>query len=350
MASNGTSTGGRRRGAVTGLIGVVSAAVLILASAAAAMPQAAPGFRCDSLIPPPDAAYGADGPYAMDQATVPNPAFRRQPVRLFLPRGAAGERPVVFFSHGFGPGVWQAYGDLIRHMVSRGDAVVYSTYPVIGATIPQRYDDLWAGFRAAAAQYADRLDLTHVAFVGHSFGGGATPAMAHRGIVQAGWGSVGAFMLELAPWYSYDLPADRLAAIPPRVVQAVEVYDHDVTNDPRMAIDLYDHSRATHRFFFRVRSTAVRGCVLTADHSTPGRNPSLRQKQYGVFRVFDALAAFAFGDSTGAMQTLEATKAAPTTAGYQPLRLESNPTPDDAGRSYRYPWSGAQNPRRSGRP
>ncbi|HEY5218903.1 MAG TPA: hypothetical protein VIJ16_03790, partial [Gemmatimonadaceae bacterium] len=136
--------------------------------------------------------------------------------------------------------------------------------------------------------------------------------------------------------------------IPPRVVQAVEVYDRDDTNDPRMAIDLYEHSAAKDRFFFRVQSAAVSGCAVTADHSTPGRNPSLRQKQYGVFRPFDALMDFAFGNAA-ARDSLAAMGGVSSSGGYAPLRLELRPVPADSGRSYNYPWDSPQNPQRDRR-
>jgi hypothetical protein len=91
------------------------------------------------------------------------------------------------------------------------------------------------------------MDLTRVAFVGHSFDGGATPAMARHGIVEQGWGSRGALVLELAPWYAYQATDAQLAALPASVVQAQEVYEQDDKNDWRLAIDLYEHAHAGDR-------------------------------------------------------------------------------------------------------
>ncbi len=326
------------------------AAIRTLVALAAAAPVAghaqgaATGASCDASIPAITAGYGANGSYAKEVQSMANPVFPRQPVDVFLPRGAAGKRPVVFFSHGFGPGVWRAYEDLITHMVSRGYIVVYSSYPVRGASIDQRYDDLWGGFRAAAARYAGRMDLTRVAFVGHSFGGGATPAMARHGIVEQGWGSRGALVLELAPWYAYQATDAQLAALPASVVQAQEVYEQDDKNDWRMAIDLYEHAHAGDRYFFVVQSATVHGCALTSDHSTPGRNASLRQKQYGVFGPFDALADYSLGGSAAARDSLMAMARGKPGAAYDPLRLEAHPAPNPSGK-YEFPWSSRQNPR-----
>jgi acetyl esterase/lipase len=332
----------------TTLAPCATAVVVSLAGARAAHAQSPTGACDRAAIPAITAGYGADGPYAMDEASATNPAFRREPVRIFLPRGAEAKRPVVFFSHGFGPGAWETYGDLIRHIVSRGYAVIFSTYPVARATLDGRYDDLWTGFVAAARREADRLDLTRVAFVGHSFGGGASPAMAYRGLVRQGWGSRGAFLYALAPWYALEMRDSQLAALPTGVPQVYEVYDQDTTNDPRMALDLYDRAPRGNRFFFEVQSDTVSGCVLTADHSTPGRNPSIRQKAYGVFRPFDALAAWIFDGDASARDSLAAMGVGTPSAGYQPLRRRLRPTPNDAGRTYRYPWNDRQNPRRAG--
>lgn len=323
---------------------VFAAIGLVLVAAGGTPAARAANAPCDPGVPAITSGYGADGPYAMDQASIPNPVFRRQPVTVFFPRGAAGKRPVVFFSHGFGPGVWQAYQDLIRHVVSRGYTVVFSSYPVVGASIDGRYDDLWGGFQAAASKFADRLDLTRVAFVGHSFGGGATPAMARHGIVEQGWGTHGALLLALAPWYSYQTTDAQLRSLPASLVQAQEVYEQDDKNDWRMAIDQYDHAPANARYFFVVRSATLHGCTLTADHSTPGRNVSVVQKQYGVFRAFDALADYALGGNAAAGDSLAAMAHGSPGAAYDPLRLVTAPAPNPNGK-YEFPWNSRQNPR-----
>jgi Chlorophyllase len=298
---------------------------------------------CDQQIPAIASGYGVDGPYTPDIQAIKNPGFSRKPVQVFFPVGANGKRPVIFFSHGFGPGKWDTYADLIKHMVSRGYIVVFSSYAEAFTSIDDRYSSLWQGFQAAAEQFPDRMDLTRVGFVGHSFGGGATPAMAYQGIVQHGWGKQGAFMLELAPWYSYQISNGQLQQLPASVLQLIEVYDKDDTNDHRMAIDIYNNSHMRNRYFFLVHSMTVGGCDVTADHSTPGRNVSLRQKQYAVFRPFDALADAAFNGSAPALSALP--DMALDHSGYQPLSLEIQPAPVEPESYYKYPWSSDKNPR-----
>jgi acetyl esterase/lipase len=296
---------------------------------------------CDPQIPAISSGYGADGPYKPDIESVDNPAFR-EPVQVFFPAGAPGKRPVIFFSHGYGPGVWEVYKDLIQHMVSVGEVVVFSGYPMIRASNDERYDDLWQGFKAAADRYDDRMDLSRVGFVGHSFGGGATPAMAYKGLVQQGWGKQGAFLMELAPWYAFQITDAEMQQYPAGTLQLVEVYDKDDTNDHRMGIDLYKSTKLAADYYVMVHSGTVAGCSLTADHSTPGRNPSLRQKQYAVFRPFDMLADAAFSGSTGARQALTGFG---TDGVYQPLSLVASPVPDQPESHYRNPWSDPKNQR-----
>ncbi|HEX6549610.1 MAG TPA: hypothetical protein VF117_02975 [Gammaproteobacteria bacterium] len=304
--------------------------------------------NCDGLIPPITSGYGADGQYQLSSSTIPNPSLHRKPVQVFFPQGATGKLPVIFFSHGFGPGKWESYADLIRHMVSRGYIVVFSSYAQAFTSIDGRYSSLWQGFQAAAEKYADRMDLSRVGFVGHSFGGGATPAMAYRGIVQHGWGKHGAFLMELAPWYVSQMNNGQLGRFPAGVLQVTEVYEQDDTNDHRMAIDIHAHTHMTDRYYLLVHSASIKGCAVKADHATPGRNTSLRQKQYAVFRPFDALADAAFNASTAARTALSDMAQTATGSAYQPLSLETQPAPLQPESYYRYPWSGKDNPRRDG--
>jgi hypothetical protein len=302
----------------------------------------------DGLISAITTGYGADGPYQMQIESIGNPGLRRKPVQVFFPEGAPGKRPVIFFSHGFGPGKWEFYSGLIRHMVSRGYIVVYSTYAEAFTSMDGRYDTLWRGFQAAANAFGDRMDLGRVGFVGHSFGGGATPAMAYRGIVQHGWGQHGAFTMELAPWYVYQMDNQQLGQFPADVLQVTEVYEQDDTNDHRMAVDIYAHTHMAGRYYLLVHSASINGCAVKADHATPGRNTSLRQKQYAVFRPFDALADAAFNASAAARIALAGMAQPAADGAYQPLSLEMRPAPLQPESYYRYPWSGKDNPRRDG--
>lgn len=321
----------------------LSLAVIALAAVSC---RAQTPSQCDTNIPPITAGYGADGPYKADMESVDNPGFARKPVEIFFPLRASGKRPVVFFSHGYGPGAWETNEGLIDHAVSRGYIVVFSSYPMIGVTMDARYDALWQGFQAAVDKFGDRMDLTRVAFVGHSFGGGANPSMAYDGIVKKGWGSNGAFLFELAPWYVYQMPNDKLAALPKSLAHAVEVYDKDNKNDHRMAIDLYANTPVDQRYYFLVHSETVAGCDITADHAVPGRNPSERQREYALYRPFDALAADAFDKSTEAKAALSTMGASTSVSPYQPLELVAHPSPVQPESYYDNAWSSSRNSRK----
>ncbi|MGH6985398.1 MAG: hypothetical protein ACRED9_00980 [Caulobacteraceae bacterium] len=314
---------------------IATAAVLSFCLASA---PASASARCGAQ--PITAGYGANGVYGIETEHLVNPGDENNEMTVYFPQGVAVPRPVVFFAHGFGPGLTATYADLIKHIVSKGYVVVFSTYPMMGVSIGDRYDSLWRGFAAAAARFHSRMDLSRVAFIGHSFGGGAVPAMAHEGLVEKGWGRKGAFLMELAPWYSFQITRGEFAKIPAAAAQFVEVYDKDNTNDHRIAIHLYDDSHAKDRYFFLVRSDDT--CGFTANHSTPGRNGSLIQKEYAIFRPFDALAALEFDADEAARGALE--KMGEPSPEYQPLRLLPNPTPDRPESYYRWPWDDSRNP------
>ncbi|HWA62650.1 MAG TPA: hypothetical protein VG939_14810 [Caulobacteraceae bacterium] len=313
------------------------------ATAALALLAAGPAGAATACDAPAIASgYGANGAFAWDVRSVANPGDAAQPVQVFLPRGAPGPRPVIFFAHGFGPGDWRNYEDLIGHMASRGYVVVFSSYEMLGVSLDQRYDALLQGDRAAAKAFAADMDLSRVGFVGHSFGGGAVPALAYDGLVRQGWGRNGAFLLELAPWYVLEADRARIEALPPGALEAAEVFDQDEINDHRMAIDLYQAIPSSQRWFFLAKSSGA-GCAVVADHATPGRNPSHIQREYAVFRPLDALAEAAFTGGAAARAALA--HMADAGGGYQPLALEASPAPLRPESAYRWGWNNPKNAR-----
>ncbi|MFA4915455.1 MAG: hypothetical protein WC560_02135 [Syntrophales bacterium] len=305
---------------------------------------------CDGLIPEIKEGYGADGPYNMDIRTISNPLWNGEQISVFFPKGAIGQLPVILFSHAFGASDWKrAYIPFMRHMVSRGWIVVFSPYQTVGASFDERYATLWKGFDLAVQNFGNQMDLTRVGFVGHSFGGGATPAMAYKGLVKKGWGKKGAFIYILAPWYSFQISSEELRQLPSNVVMIMQVYDKDVTNDHRMALDIYRNVQLPNnqKHFQVVRSDNINGCEIVADHATPSRNPSLRLKQYSVFKTFDAVADYVFNGKTEGNQAISRTNLPSEKGSYQPLLIESNPKPQASQKSYQFPWDNNKNPRRS---
>ena len=115
-----------------------------------------------------------------------------------MPVGVDSLIPVMFFSHGLGGNFYIGYRSMLTHVASQGVAVVFSPYPT-GLSWTQQYDILWKGFEEAADVYQNEFDLDRVGFFGHSWGGGATPNMALRGI-EKGWGQQGLLMFIMAPY------------------------------------------------------------------------------------------------------------------------------------------------------
>lgn len=96
---------------------------------------------------------------------------------IFEPADPAPETaPVIIFSHGWAAMYPKMYGGWIRHLVLRGNIVIYQRYQV---SMRDRPADMWAASLAAVkAAFAElerpghvRPDLDRVAAVGHSYGG-----------------------------------------------------------------------------------------------------------------------------------------------------------------------------------
>jgi hypothetical protein len=305
---------------------------------------------CDSAIPDIRQGYGARGRYDFfDMQTLTNPLWKGKEISVFFPKGVSGKAPVIFFSHGYGASNWKrAYEPLIKYMTSCGFIVVYSPYQTFFASVEERYATLWKGFEVAVQSFGSQMDLTRVGFVGHSFGGGATPAMAYKGLVKMGWGSKGAFMFILAPWYSFDITPEEMRQFPSHVFMVVQIYDKDTMNDHRMAIDLFRNISlpADHKYFQIIDSKNIGGCEIIADHRTPATNPSIRQKQYAVFKTFNALFDLAFYGSSNAINAIKGISPTPGGA-YQPIVVTSNPEPQVSEKEFHFPWNNSGNLRRS---
>lgn len=299
---------------------------------------------CDSGLPSITSGYGANGPYGVEHLQVKQRDYN-EPVHVFFPKGLSGKLPVVFYVHGYGPNVWSANEALSNHIVSRGVIYVFVPYPMAASNMDGRYEKVWNGIAAATEHFSDRMDLSRVGFVGHSFGGGANPAIAFHGIVGNGWGKNGAFMMELAPWYSYQISNEQLQQFPSHVLHVGQIYDNDTINDPRMAIDIHASMRTSVNLLQKVRSQTVNGCKLEAGHGVPGPGSPMPVKQYALFRTLDALSDQAFNGNRGALASL----AQPANdSGYNPIEFISNPTPDQPESFYTFKWNGEKNPRAKG--
>lgn len=257
-------------------------------------------FATTGCPPTPSWNYGANGPYLPEIHEIASPLFPEKPVTIYLPLGVPTPVPTIFFAHGYGGTEPIFYNTLLAHLASLGFAAVFSPYPTLDTDgILDRYETLWAGFEAAAAAFPTRLDLTRVGFAGHSFGGGAVPAMARRGIVDRGWGSAGALLFPMAPWYVYDMTPAELAGFPASATMIVSLYDDDVLNDHRIAADLFEAIGIpdANKVTLKLYSDAYGTPALEASHSVP-TGPPFRVEDaldhYGVRKPLDALMDWTF--------------------------------------------------------
>jgi len=268
--------------------------------------------QADTCVQDISDGYGTNGPYGVTTTQFTNPEWvLGKKVTIFSPTGATGTHPVIFVSHAFGANDYVQYQSLINALTTRGNVVVFSPFNALAPSHRKRYDQLWAGFNTAVANYASTLqmDTTRVGFIGHSFGGGATPEMFKRGVLDAGWGANGRFMLVFAPWYVYDVTDAELASLPSNTKALIQVYDDDTVNDHRMAIDniwsKLTSVSAANKDYVMLPSAANGTCSLPADHGVPMQSGGNYGKldsydPWGVWRRADALARCSFsGDATG---------------------------------------------------
>ncbi|MGB3509849.1 MAG: hypothetical protein WBA93_11510 [Microcoleaceae cyanobacterium] len=257
---------------------------------------------CTAMIPPIRNGYGALGIHSVSRETFPSPLWRFKQVHVYYPSGVNSPVPVIFFAHAYGAIYPKLYDALIQHIVSQGYALVYSPYKG-NIAHRDRYEMLWSGFESAVKNYPEKFDLDRIGFMGHSYGGGAIPALAYRGIVEKQWGRQGAFLFIMAPYYSFEINNEQLQRLPPQTKLLLQVYEEDRVNDHRIAINLFNQFTfpTDEKNYVMIRSDQNLNCRLVADHETPLSSGLIRKKivvngldYYGVYRLFDALADYTF--------------------------------------------------------
>lgn len=254
--------------------------------------------------------YGAVTGY--DRYEVANPAWPTPTpiaVSVLVPVGGASTHPVIFYGHAFGGSDWTRVQGLLEFMVSHDYIVVFTPYPTLGATVCERYDTLSGGIAAAVAQLGagTGMDLTRVGYVGHSFGGGASPRLAREGLGTAGWGSNGAFIMPNAPWYTYRMTEADWAAIPEHTRLLLMVFRDDDTNDHRIAIqDIWSPYPNANREYLMLNSGTNGSCTQPADHVVPSTATAVNGLDtWGMWRHFEALAACTLRGNPGACNIID---------------------------------------------
>lgn len=273
----------------------------------------------DCGITPIDSGYGAPGPHGIVRDTFVNPAYDRSVVYVFRPHGVKGRLPVIFFAHDFGSPDPEEYAGLISHLVGRGLVVVFPPVPPITFTRDQllKQSTVYVGFEEACRRYGDSIDTTRIGFVGHGFGGGAVPSVARALIAGKGWGTEGAFLYIMAPWYTYWIDQRQMRTFPGHVKMIVQVFEGSDRNSPLIALDIFRTVGIpeSEKEFLVMYGDSRGSCRLRANHLTPlsragfgGEDNAL--DTYGIHRMIDALADYAFdGSAVGKAVALGAGKA-----------------------------------------
>ncbi len=253
-------------------------------------------------IPPITSGYGANGNFTVSDERFASPLFQAENVHVFRPVEATAPVPVIFFAPGFSLTDPASYHPLINHIVSRGYAVIFSPFQLVtlgDSVYSKRYDTIWAGFEEAVRRYGQSFDLTRVGFIGHSFGGGASFAMMQRGAVGRGWGRNGLCLFVMAPWYVYEITTKQLIDFPAHAKLLIQVYESDDICDHRIAKEVFERVKlpASEKDFVLLRNDAWNNVELEASHGTPSGQTPNALDYYGIWRLLDALADYAFTDN-----------------------------------------------------
>lgn len=259
--------------------------------------------------------YGADGQYKSDVDTFRNSLDPKMTVSTFFPANVARPVPVIFFLHGYNGGNPEYFDCLIKHLVSRGYAIVFSPYPTFptvskSENVKSKIDIATYGFENAVKRYKDRLDTSRVAFFGHSFGGGIMPGIAYKMLTEKGWGRAGACMFISAPWYVYDISTEQLNKFPSNVKLLIVTYNDDTFNDHQMAVDLFKTigiplSEKNYCTFYSDTCGKIK---FEANHFVPYGplhiNGALDNfDYYGIYKLFDALLDYSLAGNLKAKVT-----------------------------------------------
>jgi uncharacterized protein (TIGR03437 family) len=251
-----------------------------------------------SPFQPIPSGYGANGTFAVTDDKFASPLYDRENVHVFRPAGVTAPTPVIFFAPGFANNDPVEYKPLINHIVSRGYALVYAPFQIVSGDITlhkKRYDTIFAGFEEAVKRYGASFDLARVGYAGHSYGGSALLNMTFRGL-ERGWGKDGLFLFVMAPWYYYEMSLSQFVNFPQHAKVIVQVYEQDGVCDHRVGKEIFERINlpASEKDFVMLMREERLGYKLEADHGTPSGGGQDAHDFYGVYRLLDALADYAF--------------------------------------------------------
>ncbi len=247
-------------------------------------------------VPAPVMGYGSFGTHAVDSVLFVNPADSTFVSFVYFPKDISAPAPTVFFLGGNGANTPYGYRPFINLIVSKGYSVVFVPSPTSQPTLT-RYHNLNTGFRYAVKNYPRLIDTTRIGFVGHSFGGGASFAIAYDFFKHDNWGSNGRFIVTSAQWYSYAISQQQLENYPENTRLLSFIYDEDAVCDHRMAIDIFRNISIPkeEKDMVYIRSSDAGNYAYDANHVAPNTLHCYdAMDHYTLFRMTDALMDLVF--------------------------------------------------------
>ncbi len=303
----------------------------------------------------PASGYGSDGTFTVAKVSFASPAYAGKMVDVFYPQGITSPRPTIFFSHPYGGESSDYNIGLFNFVAKKGYVIVFAPYPTFGVSIDDRYNTLWQSFKKAATDYPNIIDTRKVGFMGHSFGGGASFGLGYKAFTNESWGADGRFIFAMAQWYAYQLTPAQLAAFPSNTKLISQVYDDDVTNDHRLAIDLFKNINIANseKDFILIKAGTIGDYNYIADHVLPNsRSAYDAYDYYGVYRLLDAMIDYSFNGNAAAKNVALGNGSSEqiTMPGYNgqllpPLVVTDTPTPLYPQSKYQFQCSSTDNPR-----
>ncbi len=303
-------------------------------------------------ISKPTSGYGSDGIYSIAIESFPNPDFPTENIRIFYPSGITSSVPTIFYSHGFGGYDPVNILGLLNFVARKGYAIVFVPYQASGVTNSQRYNNLLNGFIKAANDFPNIIDTTKVGFMGHSFGGGATFANAYYCFTNLNWGSSGRFIFASAQWYSLNISQTELLTFPNDVKLLTMVYENDITNDHRMANDIFNtiNIPAAEKDYLLVKSDTISSYNYEAIHGLPNTASAFDALDYyAIYRHLDALCDYTFNGSLDGKEVAlgnGSSNQISMPGGMNNLIQSDTPNFSNPESVYTYPCNSIQNPRK----
>ena len=281
-------------------LGLAAAAVLLFGCAdqggrrEASRPAVTPATR--AVTPPAQPARGPGGSQRRHaRARRTDLGGASGPVAIFEPVGPTPARaPVVVFTQGVGPAVYQGW---IDHLVGRGSIVIFLDRPFRGVSLQQRRAGTVAGLREALRELTRpghvRPQLDAVVLVGHSIGAVMAAQLAADAAGQRLPRPRAVFALQ--PPQEDGSGLVLLRRVPASTLMLVLVSDQDnrVGEDgARVLWAAVGHLPAANRDYVRVRSDQRGQVALRADHLLPlssAGNPPDALDFFGPWKLLDGL-------------------------------------------------------------